>query len=69
MALTRYHRGKNSISKRIGTKKLSKKLGIEINSLGWNMFGVNHNNRYDVINSSKDCLEQDVLNLLDEWRD
>lgn len=60
MALTKYH--KKGMFRKIGTKKVSKKLGINIISQGYGMFYFNKDkggiHQYE---SNKDNLEIDTL--------
>jgi hypothetical protein len=68
MALIKYH--KDGMFRKIGTKKLSKKLGIEIQSLGWGMFSITIDLKgtCKVFNSTKDRLEDDSIEIIKNYR-
>lgn len=65
MALTKYHR--RGMLGKIGTKRLSKKLGVEIKSLGWQMFSITlKTGIVEMYNSNKETLEENTIESINK---
>lgn len=65
MALVKYH--KRGMFKKIGTKRISKKLGVKITSMGWSRFYITKlNGKNYEYHSMKESLEVDTKEIIKE---